>query len=97
MSKDRELDVESPFTTRRAALGVTAAMTAGLLAEKALSPDAARAEALTGKTTADTTALGEGAGVALTSGTPKYPHSSTLLECSSVFTRFVVGGVVGDW
>ncbi len=60
MSKDRELDVESPFTTRRAALGMTAAMTAGLLAEKALSPDSAHAEGVTsvdGKTGAVTGVL----------------------------------------
>ncbi len=44
MNKDREPNVESSSTTRRAALGMTAAMTAGLLAERAVSPDPARAE-----------------------------------------------------
>ena len=44
MGKDKEPGVESLFATRRAALGMTAAMTAGLLTEKALSPDSAHAE-----------------------------------------------------
>ena len=47
MSKDRELGPESSFATRRSALGMTAAMTAGLLADRALSPDAAHAEGVT--------------------------------------------------
>jgi hypothetical protein len=57
VSKDREPNVESPSSTRRAALGMTAAMTAGLLAEKALSPDSAHAEGVSsvnGKTGAVT-------------------------------------------
>ena len=44
MSKDEMPGIGSSPATRRAALGMTAAMTAGLLAEKALSPDSARAE-----------------------------------------------------
>jgi hypothetical protein len=47
VGNDQESDVKSPFATRRAALGMTAAMTAGLLAEKALSPDSAHAEGVT--------------------------------------------------
>lgn len=47
MSKDQQSATESPFATRRAALGITAAMTAGMLAERALSPDSARAEGVT--------------------------------------------------
>ncbi|HEY3759749.1 MAG TPA: hypothetical protein VGL37_08300 [Solirubrobacteraceae bacterium] len=37
----------SRFTTRRAALGLTAAATAGILAERTLSPETARAEGVT--------------------------------------------------
>lgn len=44
MREDREPNAESSLATRRAALGLTAAMTAGLLAEKAISPDSAHAE-----------------------------------------------------
>jgi parallel beta-helix repeat protein len=47
MGEDQEPAAESSFSTRRAALGMTAAMTAGLLAEKALSPDSAHAEGVT--------------------------------------------------
>jgi hypothetical protein len=47
VSKDQQPATESPFATRRAALGMTTAMTAGMLAERALSPDSARAEGVT--------------------------------------------------
>ena|SRR5665213_313101 len=40
----RDSGAESSSVTRRAALGMTAAMTAGLLADRALSSDTARAE-----------------------------------------------------